>query len=132
VPSLAAAREENRKVAREPSIVVPSRYRQPSPNGRKMNPSPSGRRMSISPGRRLSSGLKMTPMVGDSSGKKKMAVIAAGISKVSEALVGSSAKNGNRKNWEEPLAGDGSAKNKPDHQAILRTQVLKTLLLSEI
>ncbi|KAL9286660.1 hypothetical protein AtEden1_Chr4g0288171 [Arabidopsis thaliana] len=131
VPSLAAAREENRKVAREPSIVVPSRYRQPSPNGRKMNPSPSGRRMSISPGRRLSSGLKMTPMVGDSSGKKKMAVIAAGISKVSEALVGSSAKNGNRKNWEEPLAGDGSAKNKPDHQAILRTQAAMTRRLSD-
>lgn len=146
VPSLAAAREENRKVAREPAIVVPSRYRQPSPNGRKMNPSPSGRRMSLSPGRRLSSGLKMSPMVVDSSGKKKMAAFAAGISKVSEALVGSSAKNGNRKNWDEPVAADGnvqieqketgSVKNKPDHQAILRTQVTRktqTLqLLSEI
>jgi hypothetical protein len=60
-----------------------------------------------------------------------MAVIAAGISKVSEALVGSSAKNGNRKNWEEPLAGDGSAKNKPDHQAILRTQAAMTRRLSD-
>ncbi|KAG7543151.1 hypothetical protein ISN45_Aa07g030800 [Arabidopsis thaliana x Arabidopsis arenosa] len=141
VPSLAAAREENRKVAREPSIVVPSRYRQPSPNGRKMNPSPSGRRMSISPGRRLSSGVKMSPMVVDSSGKKKMAAIAAGISKVSEALVGSSAKNGSRKNWDEPLGTDGnvqveqkeksSVKNKPDHQAILRTQAAMTRRLSD-
>ncbi|ESQ56373.1 hypothetical protein EUTSA_v10024576mg [Eutrema salsugineum] len=143
VPSLAAAREENRKVAREPSIVVPSRYRQPSPNGRKINPSPSGRRMSISPGRRLSSGLKMSPMVGDSSGKKKMAAIAAGISKVSEALVGSSAKNCNRKNWDEQVAAavDGnsqteqkekiSVKNKPDLKAILRTQAAMSRRLSD-
>ncbi|KAK8919334.1 hypothetical protein KSP39_PZI021591 [Platanthera zijinensis] len=35
VPSLVAAKEENRKPAREPAIVVPSRYRQPSPVGRK-------------------------------------------------------------------------------------------------
>ncbi|EOA16144.1 hypothetical protein CARUB_v10004279mg [Capsella rubella] len=139
VPSLAAAREEQRKVAREPAIVVPSRYRQPSPTGRKMNPSPSGRRMSISPGRRLSSGLKMmSPMVGDSSGKKKMAAFAAGISKVSEALAGSSGKNGNRKNWDE-AEGNGqiehkeksSLKNKPDHQAILRTQAAMTRRLSD-
>ncbi|KAG2322880.1 hypothetical protein Bca4012_058348 [Brassica carinata] len=138
VPSLAAAREENRKVVREPSIVVPSRYRQPSPNGRKVNPSPSGRRMSISPGRRLSSGVKMSPMVGDSSGKKKMAVIP----KVSEALVGSSAKHGNRKNWDEPVsAADGNAqtelkvktsvKNKPHLQAILRTQAAISRRLSD-
>ncbi|CAN8307649.1 unnamed protein product [Cochlearia groenlandica] len=61
-PSLAAVREENNmKVARELAIVVPSRNRQPSQNSRKMNSSPSGRRMSISPGKRLSSGLKMTP-----------------------------------------------------------------------
>ncbi|KFK36223.1 hypothetical protein AALP_AA4G094100 [Arabis alpina] len=136
VPSLAVAREENRKVAREPAIVVPSRYRQPSPNGRKVNPSPNGRRMSISPGRRLSSGLKMTPMAADCSSKKKMAVIAAGISKVSEALVGSSGKNGNRKNWDE---GDvqieqkdkGSVKIKPEHQAILRTQAAMSRRLSD-
>ncbi|VVB04291.1 unnamed protein product [Arabis nemorensis] len=141
VPSLAAAREDNRKVAREPAIVVPSRYRQPSPNGRKVNPSPNGRRMSISPGRRLSSGLKMSPMIGDSSGKKKMAAIAAGISKVSEALVGSSAKYGNRKNWDEQVASDGNAqteqkekgcvKIKPDHQAILRTQAAMSRRLSD-
>ncbi|KAF8088928.1 hypothetical protein N665_0526s0001, partial [Sinapis alba] len=139
VPSLAAAREENRKVAREAAIVVPSRYRQPSPNGRKVNPSPSGRRLTISPGRRLSSGLKMSPMVGDSSGKKKMAAIAAGISKVSEALVGSSAKNFNRKNWDEP---DGNVqseqkektsvkKKKTDLQGILRTQAAMTRRLSD-
>ncbi|CAN6830201.1 unnamed protein product [Brassica oleracea] len=140
VPSLAAAREESRKVVREqPSIVVPSRYRQPSPNGRKVNPSPSGRRLSISPGRRLSSGVKMSPMVGDSSGKKKMAVIP----KVSEALVGSSAKHGNRKNWDEPVsAADGNAqteqkekrsdvKNKPHLQAILRTQAAMSRRLSD-
>lgn len=115
MPSLAAAREENRKVAREAAIVVPSRYRQPSP---------SGRRLSISPGRRLSSGLKMAPMVGDSSGKKKMAALAAGISKVSEALVGSS---GNRKNWDGNVQPEQkektSVKKKTDLQGILRTQV---------
>ncbi|KAJ0234771.1 Uncharacterized protein HA466_0271360 [Hirschfeldia incana] len=134
VPSLAAAREENRKVAREAAIVVPSRYRQPSPNGRKVNPSPSGRRLSISPGRRLSGGLKMSPMVGE----KKMAAIAAGISKVSEALVGSSAKNGNRKNWDEPdgnvqceLKEKSSVKKKTDLQGILRTQAAMTRRLSD-
>lgn len=138
VPSLAAAREENRKVAREAAIVVPSRYRQPSPNGRKVNPSPSGRRLSISPGRRLSSGLKMSPMVGDSSGKKKMAAIAAGISKVSEALVRSSAKNCNRKNWDEPDGNvqseqkeKSSVKKKTDLQGILRTQAAMTRRLSD-
>ncbi|CAN7030103.1 hypothetical protein BRARA_H00519 [Brassica rapa] len=123
VPSLAAAREENRKVAREAAIVVPSRYRQPSPNGR---------RLSISPGRRLSSGLKMAPMVGDSSGKKKMAALAAGISKVSEALVGSS---GNRKNWDGNVLPEqkekSSAKKKTDLQGILRTQAAMTRRLSD-
>ncbi|KAF8088517.1 hypothetical protein N665_0538s0018 [Sinapis alba] len=130
VPSLAAVREESRKVVREASIVVPSRYRQPSPNGSRkvVNSSPSGRRMSISPGRRLSSGVKMSPMVGgDSSGKKKMAVVP----KVSEALlVGSS---GNRKNWDEPVAAaeqkeKGSVKNL---QAILRTQAAMSRRLSD-
>ncbi|CAH8354527.1 unnamed protein product [Eruca vesicaria subsp. sativa] len=135
VPSLAAAREENRKVAREAAIVVPSRYRQPSPNGRKVNPSPSGRRLSISPGRRLSNGLKMSsPMVGDSSEKKKMAALAAGISKVSEALVRSSAKNGNRKNWDEPdgnVQSEHKDKKKTDLQGILRTQAAMTRRLSD-
>lgn len=132
VPSLVVAREENRKTSREPAIIVPSRYRQPSPNGRKQA-SPNARRASISPGRRLSGGLKFSPAVGgapDSTSKKKMATIAAGISKVSEALV-ASAKTG-RKSWDEPPAAVGSgepkekslSKIKPDVQAILRTQVI--------
>lgn len=131
VPSLVAAKDDNRKTAREPAIIVPSRYRQPSPNGRKQA-SPCTRRMSLSPGRRLSSGLKVSPVVGagDSGSKKKMATIVAGISKASEALVGSSKTS--RKNWDEsPGAGagsleqkdKGSLRNKPDFQAILRTQV---------
>ncbi|XP_074339310.1 uncharacterized protein LOC141677328 [Apium graveolens] len=133
VPSLVAAKDDNRKTAKEPAIIVPSRYRQPSPNGRKQA-SPSTRRMSLSPGRRLSNGVK-----GDSSGKKKLANIAAGISKVSEALVGSS--KGNRKNWDEsPGAGTGSGeqkekggfRSKPDFQAILRTQEAISRRLSDV
>lgn len=131
VPSLAAAKEENRRTSREAAIIVPSRYRQPSPtNGRRQASPVVARRMSLSPGRRLSGGIKVTPAV-DSSGKKKMATIAAGISKVSEALVGP-AKLG-RKSWDEgpAPAGGGSSeqkdkagtKNRPDFQAILRTQV---------
>ena len=135
VPSLIAAREENRKTSREPSIIVPSRYRQPSPTGRKQA-SPNARRTSLSPMRRLSGGVKLSPMVAaaDSTGKKKMASIVAGISKVSEALVGSAKTI--RKSWEEPPPPAATAatasveqkekivsKNKPDPQAILRTQV---------
>lgn len=128
VPSLVAAREENRKVAREPSIIVPSRYRQPSPSGRKQA-SPNARRASLSPGRRLSGGVKVSPVVADSTGKKKLATIVAGISKVSEALVGSAKSS--RKSWDEtpPAVGSGEQKEKPDMkkkpdlQAILRTQV---------
>ncbi|KAK2978219.1 hypothetical protein RJ640_024252 [Escallonia rubra] len=140
VPSLMAAKEENRKTAREPAIIVPSRYRQPSPNGRKPA-SPSSRRMSLSPGRRLSSGVKVSPVVGgvDSASKKKMASIVAGISKVSEALVGSGKTS--RKNWDEsPGSGVGSeeqkekcvARNKPDLQAILRTQAAISRRLSDV
>ncbi|XVF49237.1 hypothetical protein PTKIN_Ptkin03bG0252500 [Pterospermum kingtungense] len=134
VPSLAAAKEENRKVAREPAIIVPSRYRQPSPNGRKQA-SPSARRASLSPGRRLSGGLKVSPAMGDS--KKKMATIVAGISKVSEALVGSAKSS--RKSWDEqPEKGSGehkekaSVKSKPDLQAILRTQAAISRRLSDV
>lgn len=121
VPSLAAAKEENRKSAREPAIIVPSRYRQPSPNARRQA-SPNPRRASLSPGRRLS-GVKLSPMVADSSGKKKMS---SGVSKHSEGKSG-------RKSWDEsPNAmGSGEQKekagvksNKPDLQAILRTQVI--------
>uniref|UniRef100_A0A5B6YIG0 Uncharacterized protein n=1 Tax=Davidia involucrata TaxID=16924 RepID=A0A5B6YIG0_DAVIN len=139
VPSLIAAREENRKTAKEPAIIVPSRYRQPSPNGRKQA-SPNARRMSLSPGRRLSGGIKVSPVVGaaDSASKKKMATIAAGISKVSEALVGSAKTN--RKSWDEqPAAATASVeqkeksftKNKPDLQAILRTQAALSRRLSD-
>ncbi|GJX07942.1 hypothetical protein Tco_0195874 [Tanacetum coccineum] len=131
VPSLVVAKEENRKAAREPAIIVPSRYRQPSPNGRKPA-SPSTRRMSMSPGRRLSGGVKVSPAT-DSGNKKKMATLAAEITKVSEALVGSSTKRDgssaktNRKNWDEtPGATEPKeksfTKNKPDLQAILKTQ----------
>lgn len=127
VPSLAAAKEENRKAAREPAIIVPSRYRQPSPNARRQA-SPNPRRASLSPGRRLS-GVKLSPMVADSSGKKKMT---AGVSKHSEGKSG-------RKSWDEsPNAmGSGEQKEKagvkstkPDLQAILRTQVFLVFLLS--
>ncbi|KAL4281193.1 hypothetical protein GQ457_03G046130 [Hibiscus cannabinus] len=134
VPSLVAAKEENRKVAREPAIIVPSRYRQPSPNGRKQA-SPSARRASLSPGRRLSGAFKVSPAVGDS--KKKMATIVAGISKVSEALVGSAKSS--RKGWDEqPEKGSGehkekaSVKSKPDLQAILRTQAAMSRRLSDV
>lgn len=136
VPSLVVAREENRKASREPAIVVPSRYRQPSPNGRKQA-SPNSRRASLSPGRRLSGGVKLSPMVAggaaDSTSKKKMATIVAGISKVSEALVAASKPI--RKNWDELPAGaapveqkeKGASKHKPDLQSILRTQVIPVL-----
>ncbi|CAI0389814.1 unnamed protein product [Linum tenue] len=119
VPSLAAAREENRRVAREPAIIVPSRYRQPSPNGRRkasLNP----RRASLSPGRRLSG-------VKDSAGNKKIAAIVAGISRVSEALVGSGKSS--RKSWDETpqppaeLREKNEVKKKVDRNSILRTRV---------
>lgn len=132
VPSLAAAKEENRRTSREASIIVPSRYRQPSPTAARRQASPVvARRMSLSPGRRLSSGHKISPAV-DSSGKKRMANIAAGISKVSEALVGSGGgKPPSRKSWGDDGSVSGGSeqkektghKNRFDLQAILRTQV---------
>ncbi|KAJ7956600.1 DUF936 family protein [Quillaja saponaria] len=140
VPSLAAAREENRKVSKEPAIVVPSRYRQPSPNGRKQA-SPSARRASLSPGRKLSGGVKFPPMVAgvvDSASKKKMATIVAGISKVSEGLVGSSKTM--RKSWgENPAVAapadqkeKGASKTRSDPQAILRTQAAISRRISDV
>lgn len=140
VPGLVAAKEENRRTSREASIIVPSRYRQSSPTAGRRQASPVvARRMSLSPGRLLSGGIKVTPAV-DSSGKKKMATIAAGNSKVSEALVGP-AKLG-RKSWDEgpALAGGGSSeqkekagtKNRPDFQAILRTQAAISRRLSDV
>ncbi|KAK8660550.1 hypothetical protein V6N13_051472 [Hibiscus sabdariffa] len=134
VPSLMTAKEDGKKAAREPVIVVPSRYRQPSPNGRKQA-SPSARRPSLSPARSLSGGLKVSPAAGDS--KKKMATIAAGISKVSEALVGSAKSS--RKSWDEQpergsveLKEKASVKTKPDLQAILRTQTAISRRLTDV
>ncbi|PRQ46630.1 hypothetical protein RchiOBHm_Chr2g0091101 [Rosa chinensis] len=128
VPSLMVAREENRKVAKEPSIIVPSRYRQPSPIGRRQA-SPNPRRASISPGRRLSVG-----GAKDSAARKKMATIVAGISKISDSIAGSG-KN-NRKGWEDesPAVQQKEkpvSKNKPDVQAILRTQAALSRRLSD-
>ncbi|KAF3669952.1 putative omega-hydroxypalmitate O-feruloyl transferase [Capsicum annuum] len=138
VPSLLSAKEENRRVSKEPAIIVPSRYRQPSPTSGRRQASPLvARRMSLSPGRRLSGGVKVSPAV-DSSGKKKMAAIAAGISKVSEAIVGSS--KGSRKSWDEGPGNSGDSmdqekffcKKKPDIQAILRTQAAISRRLSDV
>ncbi|KAL3535784.1 hypothetical protein ACH5RR_004245 [Cinchona calisaya] len=141
VPSLIAAKEENRRSSREAAIIVPSRYRQPSPTAGRRQASPVvARRMSLSPGRRLSSGLKV-PNAVDSSGKKKLATIAAGISKVSEALVGPTKST--RKSWDEgPTVAGGNAEHnkekigakncKPDFQAILRTQAAISRRLSDV
>ncbi|KAF2304575.1 hypothetical protein GH714_033702 [Hevea brasiliensis] len=130
VPSLVAAREENRKVAREPAIIVPSRYKQPSPSRRQA--SPNARRASLSPGRRLSGGFKVSPAVADSAGKKKIPTIVAGISKVPEALVGSAKSS--RKSWDETPGEQkekGDLKKKPDLRAILRTQAALSRRLSD-
>ncbi|CAI0543154.1 unnamed protein product [Linum tenue] len=131
VPSLAAAREENRRVAREPAIIVPSRYRQPSPTTGRRQASPNPRRLSLSPGRRLSG-------VKDSAGKKKIAAIVAGISRVSEALVGSGKSS--RKSWDETppqaaavaeLREKNEVKKKVDRNSILRTQAALSRRLSD-
>ena len=111
---------------REPAIIVPSRYRQPSPaGGRRGAASPAvgcGRRASLSPSsRRLS---------GEGTGKKKVGVLVAGISKMTDLGSGSAAKPG-RKSWDDPTvslgtAGAGSvmkSKAKVDKDSILRTQV---------
>ncbi|KAL7096433.1 hypothetical protein ACP275_10G078700 [Erythranthe tilingii] len=142
VPSLVSAKEENRRTSREPSIIVPSRYRQPSPTGgvrRQASPAVAARRMSLSPGRRLSGGLKVSPAL-DSSGKKKMAGIVAGISKISEGLAGSGKPS--RKSWDDASASSGGSssehkekvgtRNKPDLQAILRTQAAISRRLSDV
>ncbi|CDP03374.1 unnamed protein product [Coffea canephora] len=140
VPSLVAAKEENRRSSREAAIIVPSRYRQPSPTAGRRQASPVvARRMSLSPGRRLSSGLRVSPAV-ESSGKKKLATIAAGISKVSEALVATTKHS--RKSWDEGPTAAGAntehikdkvgTKNKPDFQAILRTQAAISRRLSDV
>ncbi|KAG5544640.1 hypothetical protein RHGRI_017169 [Rhododendron griersonianum] len=66
-------------LSREAAIVVPSRYRQPSP---------STRRLSTSPGRRLSGGIRVLPARLDSASKKKMASIAAVIRRFRRHLWG--------------------------------------------
>ncbi|KAL5064989.1 hypothetical protein RYX36_026726 [Vicia faba] len=126
VPSLVSAREENRRVSREAAIIVPSRYRQPSPTARKQ-PSPNPRRASISPGRRLSGGIKFSPAI-DSSGKKK---IVTGISKISDALAGKT-----RKNWDEQNIEGGESnekeKTRVDSNSIARTQAAMLRRLSDV
>ncbi|KAL6905736.1 hypothetical protein ACP4OV_003337 [Aristida adscensionis] len=133
VPSLVAAKEENRRAAKEPAIIVPSRYRQPSPaGGRRGAASPvvGGRRASISPSsRRLS---------GEGAGKKKVGVLVAGISKMTDLGSGSAMKPG-RKSWDDPTMALGSAaassmmrsRAKVDKDAILRTQEAMSRRLSD-
>ena len=124
VPSLTAAKEENRVAAREPAIIVPSRYRQPSPSGRRAA-SPIGKRGSMSPGRRLSGVLKMSPLAEVGS-KKKTSVVAGGISKVSDALMMS--VRSSRKNWDDSSSNASesekiSSKKVTDKPARKQTQV---------
>ncbi|XP_062201812.1 uncharacterized protein LOC133904360 [Phragmites australis] len=132
VPSLVAAKEENRRAAREPAIVIPSRYRQPSPAGGRRgaaSPATGGRRASMSPSsRRLS---------GEGSSKKKVGVLVAGISKMSDLGNGSAMKPG-RKSWDDPTmalaAAAGSVmkfRAKVDKDTILRTQEAMSRRLSD-
>ncbi|KAL6653308.1 hypothetical protein ACP70R_008886 [Stipagrostis hirtigluma subsp. patula] len=133
VPSLVAAKEENRRAAKEPAIIVPSRYRQPSPaGGRRGATSPvvGGRRASLSPSsRRLS---------GEGTGKKKVGVLVAGISKMTDLGNGSAVKPG-RKSWDDPrmalaAAAAGSvmkSRAKVDKDTILSTQEAMSRRLSD-
>ena len=130
VPSLAAAKatEDGRRAGREAAIVVPSRYRQQSPTVGRRAASPAGRRMSLSPARRLSGG-------GGSSGNRKKSIGGGsggtGNLKVSEWSLGKSGSGG-RKSWDEGgetikekgNLGGSLKNNKPDFQAIIRTQVM--------
>ncbi|XP_052135189.1 uncharacterized protein LOC127753803 [Oryza glaberrima] len=131
VPSLVSAKEENRRTAREPAIIVPSRYRQPSPVGGRRgaaSPAPGGRRASLSPSsRRLS---------GEGSSKKKVGVLVAGISKMTDLTNGSAVKPG-RKSWDNTsiAAAAGSvmkSKVKVDKSTILRTQEAMARRLSDV
>ncbi|OEL38751.1 hypothetical protein BAE44_0000230 [Dichanthelium oligosanthes] len=130
VPSLVAAKEENRRAAREPAIVVPSRYRQPSPAG--------GRRGAVSPavcGRRASQSPSSRRLSGEGTSKKKVGILVAGISKMTDLGNGSAMKPG-RKSWDDPTmalapAAAGSmmkSRAKVGKDTILRTQVRILLL----
>ncbi|CAN6373885.1 unnamed protein product [Urochloa humidicola] len=133
VPSLVAAKEENRRAAREPAIVVPSRYRQPSPAGGRRgaaSPAVGGRRGSLSPSsRRLS---------GEGTTKKKVGILVAGISKMADLGNGSAIKPV-RKSWDDPTmalapAAAGSlmkSRSKVDKDTILRTQEAMSRRLSD-
>ncbi|GMH04620.1 hypothetical protein Nepgr_006460 [Nepenthes gracilis] len=88
--------------------------------------------MSLSPARRLSGGIKVSPLVVGMAftANKKMAGLVAEISKVSEAIVGS--RKVGRKSWDVAFGGmrtnreqkeKGVSKNKPDLQAMLLTQL---------
>ncbi|XP_078437022.1 serine/arginine repetitive matrix protein, putative (DUF936) [Wolffia australiana] len=120
VPSLVAAKEDNRRSAKEPAaIIVPSRYRQPSPSSGRRPASPVARRSSMSPGRRLSGVLKLSPMAGEGGGKKKM-------SKISDAMMLS--MRSSRKNWDDSALSSsdqekaGSKTGSVDKQSLIRTQ----------
>ncbi|KAM0830191.1 hypothetical protein ACQ4PT_066378 [Festuca glaucescens] len=131
VPSLVAAKEENRRTAKEPAIIVPSRYRQPSPAGGRRgaaSPAGGGRRGSLSPSsRRLS---------GEGGSKKK--VLVSGISKMTDLSNGSAMKPG-RKSWDESAMAVAAAavgsvkksKGKVDRDTILRTQEAISQRLSD-
>ncbi|CAM0874439.1 unnamed protein product [Alopecurus aequalis] len=131
VPSLVAAKEENRRAAKEPAIIVPSRYRQPSPAGGRRgaaSPAGGGRRGSLSPSsRRLS---------GEGGSKKK--VLVSGISKMTDLSSGSAMKPV-RKSWDESAMAVAAAatgavkksKSKVDRDTILRTQEAMSQRLSD-
>uniref|UniRef100_A0ACD5W9R4 Uncharacterized protein n=1 Tax=Avena sativa TaxID=4498 RepID=A0ACD5W9R4_AVESA len=131
VPSLVAAKEENRRAAKEPAIIVPSRYRQPSPAGGRRgaaSPAGGGRRGSLSPSsRRLS---------GEGGCKKK--VLVSGISKMTDFSSGSAMKPV-RKSWDESAMAIAAAavgpvkksKSRVDRDTILRTQEAMSQRLSD-
>ncbi|XP_051131119.1 uncharacterized protein LOC127251460 [Andrographis paniculata] len=132
VPSLVAAKEENRQISKEAAIIVPSRYRQPSPTaGRRQTTPAAARRTSMSPGRRLSGVFKKSP--AESLGRKEVNV-AADISRTGKP---------SRKSWgdgsvscsggssERKENGSGTIK-KLDLQAILRTQAAISRRLSDV
>lgn len=91
----------------------------------------------MSPGRRLSSGSKASAAAGEGGGgKKKVGIMVAGISKVSDAMMGS--VKSVRKSWDDSAANTvvsselkekGGSKSKVDKEAILRTQVIEISLV---